>query len=104
MKDHVFKFPAKEIAEPDKDFGPNKKVKTFKITTETRDGSELEEIDLSDKTVYYQFVYNNNNQNARGDQNDYSDKEITWFSDADTIRELFPESNKSNRDGDNVYR
>ncbi|MCU7617369.1 CHAT domain-containing protein [Chryseobacterium sp. PBS4-4] len=78
-----YKFPVKEILR-----NPDIKLpdleKTYIIGSENRAISEYGEIDLSEKEKYYEFIY---------------DDGTSWYSDAETITELFPTAEKSDRDG-----
>lgn len=78
MKNQAIKFPVKEV-EIDKE----KSVTTYHIGLDVRGTNNYEKISLDNTTDYYQFIYDDN---------------TTWFADAETIYELFPDIKKSNRD------
>lgn len=82
MKDPNYKFPVKEILPANTINGKISKH-TFVIGTPDRGKNNFQTIDTSNKEEFYQFVY---------------DDGTSWFSDPDTIQELFPVCDKNNRD------
>lgn len=78
MKNQFIKFPVKEVK-----IDSEKSITTYIIGLDVRDSSNYEKISLEKSSDYFQFIY---------------DDETTWFADSETIHELFPDINKSNRD------
>lgn len=87
MENRKYKFPVKEIQQPTSE-DPKDLQKTYIIGTSSRDSSLSGIIDCSDTDSFYEFVY---------------DDETSWFSDSDTIEELFSNSKKSKRSGEDTY-
>lgn len=84
MSNQVIKFPIKE-----KQIDVVNGVTTYLIGSNTRDVSNNHvEISLDNTKEYLQFVYEDG---------------TTWFSDSETIHELFPEINNAKRDADTAF-
>lgn len=82
MKNQIIKFPVKE--DPVEENG----VKTYYIAASNRDINKFEKITLDDSQNYVQFLYEDG---------------TTWFSNSETINELFPAIRSANRDGDTTF-
>jgi CHAT domain-containing protein len=82
MKNQVIKFPVKETLVDENG------VKTYYIGASTREINNFEKITLNDTKEYLQFVYEDG---------------TTWFSNSETITELFPEIKGANRDADTAF-
>lgn len=79
MANQVIKFPVKKVIED-----PQNAATIYYIGSENRDVSNFEEVILDDTKKYVQFEYEDG---------------TSWFSNSETIQELFPSIKNSNRDG-----
>ena len=85
MTNQVVKFPIKD-SQVDSQNGIT--VTTYYIGTNTRGSSDHVKIALDHTKEYLEFIY---------------DDGTTWFSDSETIHELFPEIKNANRDADSAF-